>query len=37
LRFAQAVRCLARVPCYFLDVGRPEETADLIESTVEAS
>jgi len=35
LRFAQAARCLARVPCYFLDVGLPEETADLIEKTVE--
>jgi hypothetical protein len=37
LRFAQAVRALTRVPCYFLDVGRPEETADLIEKIVEDS
>jgi hypothetical protein len=35
LRFAQAARCFARVPCFQLDVGRPEETADLIETTVE--
>jgi hypothetical protein len=35
LRFAQAARCFARVPCYHLDVGLPEETADLIEKTVE--
>lgn len=35
LRFAQAARGLARVPCYHLEVGRPEETADLIEKTVE--
>jgi len=35
MRYAQAVRCLERVPCYLLDVGLPEETADLIEKTVE--
>lgn len=35
LRFAQTVRCLSRVPCYFLDVGLPEQTADLIEETME--
>jgi hypothetical protein len=35
LRFAQTVGCLGRIPCFFLDVGRPEETADLIEETVE--
>ena len=35
LRYAQTVECLGRVPCFFLDVGRPEETADLIEMTME--
>jgi hypothetical protein len=37
LRFAQAVRALTRVPCYFLDVGQPDETADLIEKIAEES
>ena len=35
VRYAQAVGSLERVPCYFLDVALPEETADLIEKTVE--
>jgi hypothetical protein len=35
VRFAQAAQCLARVPCYFLDVARPEDTAALIEEILE--
>ena len=37
LRFSRVLEALARVPNYFLDVGRPEETADLVERTLEAS
>ena len=37
LRFARVLEALARIPNYFLDVGRPEETAALVERTLEAS
>jgi hypothetical protein len=35
LKFSLAARLLCKVDCYFLDVGRPEETAELVEQTVE--
>lgn len=35
LQFMLFVRMLTRVPCAWLDVGNPEATADLIETTME--
>lgn len=37
LQFVLFVQMLARVPCGWLDLGSPESTAELIESTMEGS
>src|SRR5574341_7790 len=35
MKFLRVIALLSGVPCYLLDVGHPEETADLIEATME--
>jgi hypothetical protein len=34
LRFARVIELLAQCRCYFVDLGKPDETAELIERTV---
>jgi hypothetical protein len=35
VKFLALAEMLSRVPCYHLDVGRPDETAAVLESTQE--